>query len=141
MDGDLRLILDVFLNHSVLRFRLLQRNTMTRKIKLGSGEERVSLTYTSILLFLTKGSQDRSSHRAGDDTEVSEGAEYWLAPHGFLGLLLSYRTQDRQPRDSTSHSGLGPSPSITNLKNALQLDLIEAFFLIVPSFQISLVCV
>jgi hypothetical protein len=28
--------------------------------------------------------------------------------------LLSYRTQDHQPRDSTTHHGLGTPPSITN---------------------------
>jgi hypothetical protein len=34
---------------------------------------------------------------------------YWLAFPGLLGLL-SYRTQDYQPRDGTTHNGLG-SPS------------------------------
>jgi hypothetical protein len=32
---------------------------------------------------------------------------YWLASPGLLSLL-SYRTQDHQPRDSTTHNG--PSP-------------------------------
>jgi hypothetical protein len=49
---------------------------------------------------------------------------YWLAFPGFLSLL-SYRTQDHQPRDSTSHKEL--SPLITNGENALQLDLMEVF--------------
>jgi hypothetical protein len=35
------------------------------------------------------------------------GATYWFAPHGLFSLL-SYRTQDHQPRDSTTHNGLGP---------------------------------
>jgi hypothetical protein len=39
------------------------------------------------------------------------GAAYWLALHGLLSLL-SYRTQDHQPRDGTTHSGLGPPPLI-----------------------------
>jgi hypothetical protein len=36
---------------------------------------------------------------------------YWLASPGFLSLL-SYRTQDYQPRDGTTHKG--PTPLITN---------------------------
>jgi hypothetical protein len=34
-------------------------------------------------------------------------ADFWLAPHGLLNLL-SYRTQDHQPRDGATHNGLGP---------------------------------
>ena len=59
-----------------------------------------------------------------------KGAAYWLALHGLLSLL-SYRTQDHQPRDGTAHSELGPPLSITNERNAfpasLQPDLMEAF--------------
>ena len=40
------------------------------------------------------------------------GAAYWLALHGLLSLL-SYRTQDHQPRDGPTHNGLGPPP-VTN---------------------------
>jgi hypothetical protein len=32
------------------------------------------------------------------------GATYWLVPHGLLSLL-SYRTQDHQPRGGTTHDG------------------------------------
>jgi hypothetical protein len=32
---------------------------------------------------------------------------YWLASPGLLSLL-SYRTQDYQPRDGTTHNRLGP---------------------------------
>jgi hypothetical protein len=40
-------------------------------------------------------------------------AIYWLAP--WLAFsLLSYRTQDHQLRDGTTHNGLDPSLSITN---------------------------
>ena len=38
---------------------------------------------------------------------------YWLASPGLLNLL-SYRTQYHQPRDGTTHNGLGPFPLITN---------------------------
>jgi hypothetical protein len=41
---------------------------------------------------------------------------YWLAFPGLLSLL-SYRTQDNQPRDGTTFDG----------ENALQLDPMEAF--------------
>jgi hypothetical protein len=34
------------------------------------------------------------------------GGAYWLASPGLLSLL-SYRTQDYQSRDGTTHSGLG----------------------------------
>jgi hypothetical protein len=50
---------------------------------------------------------------AGADTEVLEGAAYWLAPHGLLSLF-SYGIQDHQPRDGTTHNGLGPPLLITN---------------------------
>ena len=36
------------------------------------------------------------------DTEAMEGAAYWLTPHRLLSLL-SYRTQDHQPRGGTTH--------------------------------------
>lgn len=53
----------------------------------------------------------------------------------FIGLLLSWLAwsallQNLGPpaQGGTTHNGLGPSPSVTNLKNVLQLDLMEAFF-------------
>jgi hypothetical protein len=74
-------------------------------------EERVYSAYTSILLFIIKGSQDRNSHRAGTwRQELMQrpwrDTAYWLASPGLLSLL-SYRTQDCQPRDGTIHNGLG----------------------------------
>jgi hypothetical protein len=74
------------------------------------GEERVYSAYISTLLFITKGSQDRSSHRAGTwRQELMQrpwrGANYyWLASPGLL-RLLSYRTQVYQPRYGTTHNG------------------------------------
>ena len=69
-------------------------------------------------------------------------AAFWLVPHGLLSLL-SYRTQDRQPRDGTTHSGLGPSPSITKKENALQVCLLPhcIFSTEVPFSLMILVCV
>jgi hypothetical protein len=56
------------------------------------GEERVYSAFTSILLFITKGSQDRNSHseqEAGADAEAMEGWYLlvcfpWLAQLAFL---------------------------------------------------------
>jgi hypothetical protein len=90
------------------------------------GEERVYSAYTSTLLLIIEGSQDRNS-------EQETGARRsWYKSHGGLLLtgllsLLSYRTQDHQPRDDTTHNRLGSPPLIINGENALQLDLMEAF--------------
>jgi hypothetical protein len=43
------------------------------------------------------------------------GAAYWLAPHN-LPSLLSYRTQDHQPRGGPTHSGMSSLTSIINSK-------------------------
>jgi hypothetical protein len=66
-------------------------------------EERVYSAYTSTLLFITRGSQDWNSSRAGVWRQELmqrpwKGAAYWLASPGFLSLL-SYRTQDYQQRN------------------------------------------
>ena len=55
-----------------------------------------------------------------------EDAAYWIVFPGLLSLL-SYRAQFYQPRDGTTHNGLGSPALITNGENALQLDLMEAF--------------
>jgi hypothetical protein len=52
-------------------------------------EERVYLAYTSILLFITEGSQDRNSSRAGTWRQKLmhrpwRGAAYWLVQLAFL---------------------------------------------------------
>jgi hypothetical protein len=95
------------------------------------GEERLYSAYTSTLLFITKGGQDRNSHRAGTwRQELMQrpwrGAAYWLASPGLL-ILPSCRTQD-PGIDNTTHSGLDPLPNPQSLReNALQLDLIQTF--------------
>ena len=76
------------------------------------GEEPVYFTYISKALFIIEESQDRNSTWAGTwRQELTEkpwrGAAYWLASSGLLSPL-SYRTQDRQTRDSMTHSGLAP---------------------------------
>ena len=73
------------------------------------GEERVYSAYTSILLFITKevrtGTQ--AGQQAGADAEPWTDVLYWLASPGLLSLL-SYRTQDYQPRDGPTHKGPFP---------------------------------
>jgi hypothetical protein len=48
--------------------------------------------------------------KEGTDAEAQVGV---LASHDLLSLL-SYRTQNHQPRGGTTHNGLGLLPLITN---------------------------
>jgi hypothetical protein len=96
---------------------------MTRK---QVGEERVYSAYTSTLLFIIKGSQDRNSHRAGTwRQELMQrpwrDAAYWLAS------LLSYKPRTISPGMAPPTMGWVLPPLITNGENALQLDLVAAF--------------
>jgi hypothetical protein len=93
-------------NIVLVRVSIPAQNIVTKK---QVGEERVYSTYTSTLLFITKGSQDRNSHRAGTwRQELMQRSwmdvTYWLASPGLLGLL-SYRSQGHQYRDGTTHNG------------------------------------
>jgi hypothetical protein len=59
------------------------------------GEEMVYSAYTSTLLLITKGSQDRNSHRAGTwRQELMQrpwrAAVYWTGSPGFLLSFLSF---------------------------------------------------
>jgi hypothetical protein len=78
---------------------------MTKK---QTGEERVYLAYTSILLFITKvriGTQ--AGQEAGDDAEAWKDVLYWLASPGLLSLL-SYRTKTTSPEMVPPTRGLSP---------------------------------
>ena len=84
----------------VIGFLLLQQNTMPQK---QVGEERVDLAYTSRSWSIIEGTKNRNSNRAGSwRQELMQrpwrGATYRFALHGLFSLL-SYRTQDHQPRD------------------------------------------
>jgi hypothetical protein len=73
------------------------------------GEERVYLTYTSTLLFITKGSQNWNSHRVliwrqELMQKLWRNIAYWIASPGLL-IMLSYRTQNYQPKDDITHNG------------------------------------
>ena len=69
-------------------------------------------------------------------------AAYCLAPHGLLSLL-SYRTQDHQPRDGTTHSGLGlPHQSLIKKMPLHTAHLYGGIFsLEAPSSLMTLACV
>jgi hypothetical protein len=78
------------------------------------GEERVylPLRFTSLFNHLSNSELKQSRNlEAGADAEAMEGAAYCLTPHGLLSLL-SYRTQDHQPRHGATYNGLGPLPSV-----------------------------
>ena len=65
-------------------------------------QKQVGKASISTLQFITEGSQDRNSSRAGTWRQEQmqrpwRGAAYWFAPHGLLSPL-SYRTQDHQLR-------------------------------------------
>ena len=88
---------------------------MTKKTSCGR-KGSFSLHFHSVASHQGKLLQELQQGRnlvAGADAEVSgEGdAAYWLASHVFLGLV-SYRSQDHQPRDNTTHSGLYPPFSL-----------------------------
>jgi hypothetical protein len=77
------------------------------------GENRVYSAYIFTLLFI-KGSQDRTSHMAGNWRQELmkgvmqwpwRGADYWSVSN-VLPRLLSSRTQNYQPQDGTTHNGL-----------------------------------
>jgi hypothetical protein len=90
----------------LVRVCIPAQNIMTKK---QVGEERVYSAYISTLLFTTKATQDRNSHRArtwrqGLMQRPWRDVTYWLASPGLLSLL-SYRTQDHQHRDDTTHNG------------------------------------
>ena len=82
-------------------------NIMTKK---QVGEERVYSAYISTLLFITK--EVRTGIQVGQEQELMQrpwrDVHYWLASPGSLSLL-SYRTQDYQPRDGPTHKGPFPS--------------------------------
>jgi hypothetical protein len=60
------------------------------------------------------------------DTEAIKGYFLW-ACFPWLAQPTFFRTKDYQPRDATTHNGLGLSPLITNRENDLQLLFMEAF--------------
>ena len=81
----------IIYNMSVLvRISIPEQNIMTKK---QVGEERAYSAYTCTLLFITKGSQDRSSHKAGTwRQELMQrpwrSAAYWLASPGCSACFL-----------------------------------------------------
>ncbi len=85
-------------------------------IKKQVGEERV---YSAYIFYIAVHHQKKSGLelRQVRKQELMQrlwrDVIYWLASPGLLSLL-SYRTQDYQPRVDTTHNGLGPPLLITN---------------------------
>ena len=74
------------------------------------GEERVYSAYTSILLFITKGSSGLELKQVRKQELMQRpwrDVLYWLASPGLLSLL-SYGTQDYHPRDAPTHKAPFP---------------------------------
>lgn len=109
-------------------FLLLKQNVITKN---HIWEGRISLAYTSELLFIPYRKQDRSSNRAVSWRHKVmhwpwRGAAYCLASQWLFGLP-SCKTQNQQTRDSVFNLGLFLPPLITKWKNDLHLDLMESF--------------
>jgi hypothetical protein len=89
-------VIEVSIPFVLVTVSIAAQNIMTKK---QAGEERVYSAYTSTLLFITKGSQGRNSHREGIwRQELMQRSwsdvAYWLAsPPGLLHLLF-HITQD-----------------------------------------------
>jgi hypothetical protein len=82
------------------------------------------LAYTSTLLFITKGQELTQ--------ELTPGGRRWCWVHGEVLLtslhsLLSYRTQDHQPRDGGTHNRLGLCHHSLTIKMPYSWSLLEAF--------------
>lgn len=93
--------------------------------------------------FIIEESQGRNLE-AGSDAEAME--EYCLqACSSWLAQPSSYRTKDHQPRDGTTHRGLGPPIFIINKKMCTHLRRGQSdrgcFSVEAPSSQMTLACV
>jgi hypothetical protein len=90
-------------------------NIMTKKQVV---EERVYSAYTNTLLFITKGDRTgtQTGQESGADVEAMKGCICWLPTSGLLSML-SYRTQDYQPRDGPTYKG--PFPLYHYLRKCL----------------------
>jgi hypothetical protein len=75
---------------------------MTKK-QVGKG--RLYSAYNSTLLFIIKGSQDWNKQVRKQELmqRTWRDVTYWIASPGLFSLH-SYRTQDYQPRDDTTHN-------------------------------------
>lgn len=71
---------------------------------------------------------------------MQRGDAYWLTSHDFLSLL-SYKTQDYQPRDGFTHNGLGSLNSHSLRKYCTGFPTVQSgdiFLIGVPSSQMTL---
>jgi hypothetical protein len=79
------------------------------KTKKQVGEEGVYSAYISILLLITKGCRTGTKQVRKQELTQRPWRDvlYWLASPGLLSLL-SYKTQDYQPRDGPTYKGPFP---------------------------------
>jgi hypothetical protein len=99
-------------------------NIMTKK---QAGEERVYLAYTSMLLFITKGSQDWNSSRSGSRSSCRGHGGMILTSLPPLACSACSLIESKTTSPEMVPPTRGPYPLITNWENALQLYLMEAF--------------
>ena len=69
---------------------------------------------------------------AGADAEAWSGAAYWIAPHCLLSLIYN-RAWDHQPRDGSTHNGLGSTSSTARHNLLYFIHIPTAVFLLLSS--------
>lgn len=91
-----------------------------------------------LTLAITEGSQGRNSYRVGTWRQELSGAAYSLAFHSLL-CLLSYRSQNHQPRGSITQSRLGPLMSFRGMLHGLACGLLweRCVLGVPPSSQVT----
>jgi hypothetical protein len=99
-----------------------------------------------IWLILLHHSSSSKEIRAGIHTGLEPGGRSCCRSHGRVLLsgllnLLSYRTQNYQPKNGTTHNELGPPPSITIKKLPYSLVLCGLSLNWGSSFQMNLACI
>jgi hypothetical protein len=98
----------------LVRVCIPAQNIMTKKQVV---EESIYSAYTSTFLFITKGSQDKNSHRAGTWRQELMQRSWRVLLTGLLPLVCSacFLIKPRMaPAQGATHNGLGPPSLITN---------------------------
>lgn len=66
------------------------------------------------LQFIIEGSQSRNSRQELHAETIEKGTFYWVASSALLSLLY-HVAETHLPRADTTHSGLGPPTSVSNV--------------------------
>jgi hypothetical protein len=101
----------------------------TKHDQEASWRGKVYSAYLSTLLFTTKGSQVRKSHRAATWRQELIQRPWGMLLTGLLPLACSacFLIESRTTSPGMAPPKMGPPPLVINWENALQLDLIAAF--------------